>query len=135
MIGYENKIITSIEVGTIYGQESLVFTFKDNTVLVMTHEQDCCENVYLEDVCGDFEDLIDSPIVYFEERVVEDFDDGIDEHATATFYDIQTLKGSVNLRWIGQSNGYYSEAVEFKYERNAEFKPRETYKCSAQENK
>ena len=85
------------------------FYFSDSRFLRMYHEQDCCESVWVEDVCGDFEDLVGAPVVHFEERTSE----GESEygHSTWTFYDIQTTRGCVFIRWCGESNGYYSEAV------------------------
>ena len=98
----------------IYKDDNFIM-FKTDKGLIyqMYHAQDCCENVYIEDVCGDMEDLLDSEILHFEERTdskgyVNDW-----ESVTYTFYDIQTRKGCVNLRWCGSSNGYYSEAVDF----------------------
>lgn len=84
------------------------------------HQQDCCESVYLADVTGELEDLINSPILMAyvasnQEDVTKeirkeskDFDS-----ETWTFYHLATIKGYVTLRWIGTSNGYYSEDVDF----------------------
>ena len=98
--------------------EEVFFTTTCNRQFKMYHYQDCCENVQVDDVCGDVEDLIGATIIHFEERSNsgnEDSDDAPDtgyvESFTWTFYDIQTNKGSVNIKWLGESNGYYSESV------------------------
>ena len=85
----------------------------------MFHDQDCCESVTLEDVCGDLQDLIGSPILEAEEVVSANVNpEGVkvpeyQESFTWTFYKIATAKGRVTLRWYGDSNGYYSESVYF----------------------
>lgn len=78
----------------------------------LEHMQDCCESVWLEDVAGDLDDLVGSPIVMAEESTERDAtSDGV-ESATWTFYKLGTAKGYVTLRWCGTSNGYYSEGVD-----------------------
>ena len=86
---------------------SVRFTAADGYMVEMFHEQECCEDVYLEDVVGDLSDLENSEIVRAEktDREIEESDYGIKGW---TFYNISTVKGSVTLRWCGSSNGYYS---------------------------
>jgi hypothetical protein len=92
----------------------LVFKTLDGETYRMYHEQDCCESVSLEDIAGDLEDLVGSEILLAEEVEGEspaDFE--AYESYTWTFYKFATRKGYVDLRWLGQSNGYYSESVSF----------------------
>ena len=78
-------------------------------VLEMIHHQDCCETVYLADVVGSFEDLIGYPLLEVSETIVNN---EIGESSTASYYNFRTVKASVQLRWVGESNGFYSETVE-----------------------
>ena len=79
-------------------------------VLEMIHHQDCCETAYLADVVGSFEDLIGYPLLEVSESVVCIPTEC--ESATASYYNFKTAKASVQLRWIGESNGFYSETVD-----------------------
>lgn len=91
-------------------EEILVFTRDTGQKYKMYHEQQCCEYVYLAEIIGDLSDLLNNPILMAEESTAED---PTVESGTWTFYKAATLKGFVDLRWIGESNGYYSERASF----------------------
>ena len=100
------------------GDAQLVFKNKEEEYLFY-HEQCCCESVYIDDICGDLEDLCNSPILRAEERFNYDetshLPDNNHESYTYTFYEFATIKGSVTVRWFGGSNGYYSERVDLQH--------------------
>lgn len=81
------------------------------------HEQDCCESVDLDDFDGDPEDLKGGLIVSAEEIINSGDEESegkphdYSESFTWTFYKIETNKGGIWMRWLGESNGYYSESV------------------------
>lgn len=111
----EGRILTAIERNTCEdGFDRLIFICDDGTRFEMGYVPDCCAQCHLNDVCGDIFDLIDSRILKAYESTDSSIDaDGYGRH-TWTFYHISTNNGSVTLRWLGTSNGYYSESVTFR---------------------
>lgn len=108
------KTLTDISVND--DNDEIVFKCSDGTNYLMYHEQDCCESVMIEDVCGNWEDLIGSPILMAEDISNECCNEpriGYDESYTWTWYKFATVRGYVTVRWYGESNGYYSEDVDF----------------------
>lgn len=81
---------------------------------IMQHYQHCCESVYIEDICGYWEDIIGYPILVASESSNSSEPPVNAESFTWTFYDISTIKGTITLRWLGTSNGFYSESVSFQ---------------------
>lgn len=105
------------------GAQELIFHCTTGERYSMYHSQDCCEMVYLAEIIGDLNDLIGNPILKAEEVVSENKtpegvsgpnDIGSEGSFTWTFYKFATIKGYVDLRWLGESNGYYSESVDFE---------------------
>ena len=104
------KTLCKVTVGD-YDSEVRLY-INDSHYVRFHHDQDCCETVYIESVVGDIEDLVGSEILVAEEvsydaPALDDWD----ESYTWTFYKFATIKGSVDIRWYGTSNGYYSESV------------------------
>ncbi len=64
--------------------------------------------VTVEDVNGSKYDIIGTKILSAYEST-----GSAKPYGTYTFYHIQTVKGDVTIRWLGVSNGYYSEKVSF----------------------
>ena len=88
--------------------ESIVFEQNGKIKYTLEHMQDCCETVYIEDICGDLESLENTEIFYAEESSSEGCGD---ESSTWTFFKLGTIKGWVDIRFYGTSNGYYSESA------------------------
>ena len=108
----KGKILKDIK---IEGTENIFFIDEDDIEYEMFHYYDCCENVYIEDICGDINNLIGSEIIMAEEVINKDLSplNKFDESYTWTFYKFATVKGYVTIRWYGESNGNYSERVDF----------------------
>jgi hypothetical protein len=132
----EGLVFRTVEQVDCGNGDELHFTTLDGQLYSMFHDQDCCEDVHLDDIVGDLQDLINTPILSARESADSDMVDAqrsimdgedfvmhklstFDEQVTPqsndsetwTFYLFRTIKGSVTLRWHGSSNGYYSESV------------------------
>ncbi len=135
-MSYWNK---TIELSVLKGQtiesiqqsdDEIIFNTKEGNSYKMYHEQNCCEGVYIDDINGNLQDLVGQEILlaeevnntydrfkgksnYNEEGEYVGSDGYIPESYTWTFYNIGTLKDHIQIRWLGSSNGYYSEGVSF----------------------
>ena len=109
------KVLVEVEVKK---DCEIIFKSQDGKRWKLYHQQDCCESVYIESIVGDLRDLVGAPLLIAEEvsgEIPEDFEsqDESYESYTWTFYKFATRKGYVDVRWLGESNGYYSESVDF----------------------
>jgi glutathione peroxidase-family protein len=107
----------SLDVGF---DNQITFVCTDGTVYRLFYEQDSGAEVYVEDISGSLADLIGSPLLVAEEvrcdnhlRSSRGRGRGQADSTTWTFYKLDTINGGVTIRWLGTSNGYYSERVNF----------------------
>lgn len=113
------KTITAIDQSD---SDLVAFTLSDGTRCELYHEQDCCESVRVESIDGTFDSIIGKEIVIAAECVLSEDDpagytppeDACRDSWTWTIYTLATLDNSVSIRWLGESNGYYSESVNFR---------------------
>ena len=112
-----------VNYGDCEGGNNIIFTL-DNGVrdkYKLFHDQDCCEDVHIESIIGDFRGLIGDEILVAEVSTnnkshpedVNTKDKYIDDSFTWTFYKLISVNETITIRWMGTSNGYYSETVDF----------------------
>ncbi len=111
------QILTSVE-GAEVEHEEIIFDTENGRRFRMYHSQDCCESVKIYSISGDINHLIGSPITKSNEYYYNDDPEGVKldyyrDSVTWTDFVIATEKGEVLIRWLGESNGYYSEDVSF----------------------
>ncbi len=120
-MGYYDR---HVDVGEMLGQtftrvwsdgDSVGFE-NDKVRYVLYHQEDCCESVIVEDIIGDLEDLENWPLLISREDHDADGPELDEESYTWTFYNFATFKGYVTIRFLGTSNGYYSESVDCRKE-------------------
>lgn len=100
--------------GASVGSEDMKFSGAGKT-FSFYHREDCRETVAIDEIHGDPSDLVGSPVLQAEEVSSEGAPDPeSSESWTWTFYKFATNKGAVTIKWLGTSNGYYSESVEYK---------------------
>jgi hypothetical protein len=107
---FNGKVIEKIT-GAHKGSKEIIFLLEGGQVWRMYHRQDCCEQVTVADVDGDVADLIGFPCdgeIASRTATKEEICDS----GTWTFYKFKSPNGYVTIRWLGESNGYYSESVD-----------------------
>ena len=101
-----------------YSDESFtvyVYVVSDGTIFTLLHQQDCCEHVRVYGSVGNIDDVINVEVIDAEDTNPMDNPNAPDykiyDSATWTQFRIVTNKGTFEIWWLGESNGYYSESV------------------------
>ena len=104
---------TFVQVTGSVGSDEMLFETANGERFMFAHQQDCCESVDINDITGDLQDLVGAPMLIAEEvKGATEPDEEHYESYSYTFYKFATRKGYVDVRWLGESNGYYSEGVD-----------------------
>jgi len=107
----EGEILTHIDIDD--SQRQIMLTTESGRIFKIFHAQDCCEDVLIKSTEGDWNTLkgkVIESVSLNEKEIPDDF------YRTATETEITFVvnDSTVISRWIGTSNGYYSESVDFE---------------------
>ena len=105
----------------IVDNERVNIETSDGKTYSLYHLQDCCESVLVYETVGDLNDILNKKIISATETVFKNEDpewykpepNSYRDSFTWTIYRLETKSGFVEIRWFGESNGYYSESVYF----------------------
>ena len=122
-MGYNDRI----EIGSLVGEtltyidtddknEEIMLTTASGRRIKIFHSQDCCETVRIEDTEGNWHDLIGKVIIEASADVQPEGDPPPEypDSWTRTALTFKVDGATVISRWIGESNGYYSEDVDLE---------------------
>ena len=94
--------------------DQMKITCEDNSVFTFYHEQDCCECVYIADTEGEPMSLKGWKLLLVDMEATKESSWDRDESKTTTVVKFVTDENTVSVKWIGESNGYYSESVDLR---------------------
>jgi hypothetical protein len=116
-VEFKGKTLKSV---TVHGTDEIAFMFSDGSEYKMFHDQDCCEYVFIHEIIGDWSEIIGKTLDSSEESThgtpdgIDTTDLYLDDSFTWTTYIFAAGDKKVVVRWLGTSNGYYSESVQIK---------------------
>jgi hypothetical protein len=90
----------------------ILLTTESGRQIKIFHQQDCCESVFIDSTDGDWNELLGKVLIEVTKDVVSDETEC--ETSTHTKLIFRVNDATVVSRWIGYSNGYYSEDVDIE---------------------
>ena len=118
---YDNKPVDLEDQKDEVDVDTVRFVLDTGESLVLYHERECCESVWLSDVTGDWRYILNETILFAELTTSSRLTEGADpeeawpdEYENWSFYKLATNRGFITLAWKGVSNGYYSTSVQLE---------------------
>jgi len=118
-MGYRDRCEIEVLVGEVLTHidtdeknNEIMLTTESGKIIKIFHDQDCCETVAIEDTEGEWHKLVGKVIV----EASKDEKQGECDYGsiTETTLKFRVDDATVISRWIGESNGYYSESVDIE---------------------
>ena len=109
------EVLTHVDIDDKLGV--IMLTTESGRVVKVFHDQDCCEHVYIDGFDGDMQSLVGKVLIEVEQKEFDKGDPPPNEYSeswTRTELRFRVDDATVISRWIGTSNGYYSEDVDFE---------------------
>lgn len=125
-MGYSDRIALESLVGEVLTHvdifsDEILLTTESGRKIQIHHDQDCCESVGIVDTEGNWQDLVGKPLLEASTEIDPDndpvfieTDKNYHDSWTNTKLTFRVDGATVINRWIGDSNGYYSENVDFE---------------------
>lgn len=104
------EVLTHVDV---CGDDVIMLTTAAGRQIRIYHDQDCCESVSIESTDGDWVNLYGKVLTEVSEETEDASNEGHDDSATRTTLKFVVDGATVINRWLGSSNGYYSESISF----------------------
>ena len=98
-------------------ENEIIITTQSGRRFKFYHNQNCCEEVRIWDTKGNLKTLWGKKLISVTQDAYDNLPKGVeyqpDESYTWTEITFKTTEDTVISRWIGESNGYYSQEVDF----------------------
>jgi hypothetical protein len=104
------EVLDSVDIDREENQ--ILLTTRSGRKFLVYHEQDCCETVAISGQDGNFDKLIGKPLIEARDIAVDTSEEAIDSSQTTTTLVFRVDDQTVISRWVGDSNGFYSESVD-----------------------
>ena len=119
------KMYNPVDIGVLVGKkitqindgsDSYTFHTDDGKKYLMSHRQDCCESVSVVDIIGDLQDLVGKVVKYADSDCETPPGEDVSHYDSFTFTNFHLKADNiyVKITWLGTSNGYYGEGVDFE---------------------